>query len=138
MTYASLGARMLSLIVDGAVLSAGYVWASFFVALLTPFDDRGYVSPNATFAGSVIVVVVLTGYLFIGEALGQTIGKRVCGLRVVTARDWGAPGAWRGLARLVLAIASLLPLGAGYMMILFDSERRAFHDRVTGTRVIDR
>ncbi|MHB8515029.1 MAG: RDD family protein [Dehalococcoidia bacterium] len=130
-TYAGLGVRMLSLIVDAAVLSAGYMWVSFFVSFFTAFDDVGRV-------GAAVLVSVLAGYLYVGEAIGQTIGKRVCGLRVVTAQDWGAPGAWRGLARLVLAIASLLPLGAGYMMILFDSERRAFHDRVTGTRVIDR
>jgi len=40
------------------------------------------------------------------------------------------------LRRLGWSLLSLLPLGLGYLWIVFDPLRRAWHDRLSGTRVV--
>jgi len=40
------------------------------------------------------------------------------------------------LRRLAWAVVSWLPLGLGYLWILVDPQRRAWHDRLSGTRVV--
>lgn len=66
---------------------------------------------------------------------GQTLGMRSWRLRVI--RDDGQPLAWRdALKRLVGALLSWLPLGLGYLWILVDRDRLAWHDRLSGTRLV--
>ena len=63
---------------------------------------------------------------------GATLGKRAAGLRVETltlARAFG-----RGFAHLL----SLLPLGIGFIAAAFDPRRRAWHDRIADTVVIEK
>jgi len=65
---------------------------------------------------------------------GATLGKMACGLRITTAG--GPPGYYRAFGRYAAEIVSGLMLGIGYLMVAFDSERRAFHDRICNTWVI--
>jgi uncharacterized RDD family membrane protein YckC len=86
----------------------------------------------------------LVGYLaFLGlvyatyftGTCGRTVGKIVCGLRVVDVAGQ-APGYPRALARAILGIAGLAFLGLGLVPIFFDPARRALHDRILRTRVV--
>jgi uncharacterized RDD family membrane protein YckC len=66
---------------------------------------------------------------------GQTLGMQSWRLRL--EREDGRLIDWRtGLARLCLATVSFLCLGLGYWWILVDRDRRAWHDRLTATRVV--
>jgi uncharacterized RDD family membrane protein YckC len=66
---------------------------------------------------------------------GQTLGMRSWRLRVV--RDDGSPLQWHdALKRLLCASLSWLPLGLGYLWILVDRDGLAWHDRLSGTRLI--
>jgi uncharacterized RDD family membrane protein YckC len=66
---------------------------------------------------------------------GQTPGMRFLSIRVT---QHGARHLTFGCAirRVFAVIASLLPLGLGYLAILRDPQRRAWADRMTGTAVI--
>ncbi|HET7930263.1 MAG TPA: RDD family protein [Rhodanobacteraceae bacterium] len=67
--------------------------------------------------------------------VGQTIGMRAWKLKLVR-REGGLPG-WRTAAlRFVLASLSLALLGCGFWVAWFDPERRTWHDRVCGTRML--
>lgn len=56
-------------------------------------------------------------------------------LRVV--RNDGAPlNGSDALKRLLCALLSWLPLGLGYLWILVDRDRLAWHDRLSGTRLV--
>lgn len=82
-------------------------------------------------------LLLLTGAYFVvsWQRVGATIGMRAWKLRVVDAA--GARLGWRlGALRFVLALVSLAFAGAGFWMAWFDAERRTFHDRVCGTRVV--
>jgi uncharacterized RDD family membrane protein YckC len=66
---------------------------------------------------------------------GQTLGMKSWRIRVV--RSDGASLSWPdALKRLFFALLSWLPLGLGYIWILFDKENQAWHDRLSGTRLI--
>jgi len=66
---------------------------------------------------------------------GATLGKMALGLKVVRSNGdslgWGVSS-----GRYLMHIVSGLILLIGYIMIAFDSEKRALHDRVCDTRVI--
>ncbi len=66
---------------------------------------------------------------------GATPGKMALGLKVVRSNGdslgWGV-----SFGRYLMHIVSGLILLIGYIMVAFDSEKRALHDRVCDTRVI--
>lgn len=66
---------------------------------------------------------------------GQTLGMKVWGLRVCTEDGGGLNWSRAGL-RLLAACLSLGSFGMGYLWILVDSESLAWHDRLSGTRVV--
>lgn len=69
--------------------------------------------------------------------VGHTPGMLTWKLELVRA-DGGAP-TWRDAAvRLLSTLASLAACGAGWLWILFDRDRLAWHDRLSGTRIIRR
>ncbi len=65
---------------------------------------------------------------------GQTLGKLVAGVRVMGVEGGPLPvGA--ALLRYAAYYASLLPLGAGFIMAGLRADRRALHDLLAGSRV---
>jgi uncharacterized RDD family membrane protein YckC len=66
---------------------------------------------------------------------GRTLGKIAFGLYVVDAAGH-RPGFLRALARAALGTLGVLLAGGGLVPMLMDPARRAFHDRLFGTRVI--
>jgi len=87
-----------------------------------------------------VVMFVLTWfYPVLFEALwsGQTLGKRVLGIRVVAAN--GAPVGWMAaFARNLLRVVDMLPVGyaAGIVTSLTDPWGRRLGDLVAGTLVV--
>ena len=65
---------------------------------------------------------------------GQTLGMRAWGVRLTTTEGRTA-SAGRALLRYLMATVSLFALGAGFLWILIDRERRSWHDIVSGTRL---
>lgn len=66
---------------------------------------------------------------------GRTLGKIAFGLYVVDSAGQ-RPGFLRALARAALGTLGVLLAGGGLIPMLMDPARRAFHDRLFGTRVI--
>ncbi len=66
---------------------------------------------------------------------GRTLGKIAFGLYDVDAAGQ-RPGFLRALARAALGTLSVVLAGGGLVPMLTDPARRAFHDRLFGTRVI--
>ncbi len=74
---------------------------------------------------------------------GQTIGKRIVGIRVVRHED-GSPAGFVNAALLrgiVNGIFCLLPgVGVAYylvdMLFIFSKDERCLHDRLAGTKVV--
>ena len=84
------------------------------------------------------LIHLLTMFLFFGWFWthgGQTLGMRAWRLRAEkidgTTMDWRA-----SLKRFFAALLSWLGLGLGYLWILVDKDKMAWHDRLSGTRLV--
>jgi uncharacterized RDD family membrane protein YckC len=65
-----------------------------------------------------------------------TPGKMLMRLRVVDADTGGTPPWTRLVARYLGYIVSGLPLGLGYLWMLWDPRRQCWHDRIAHTLVV--
>jgi uncharacterized RDD family membrane protein YckC len=86
------------------------------------------------FEGSIVVIALVfcAGFWTRG---GQTLGMRAWRIRVVAVD--GGPVTWpRAAARFFAGWLAALPAGLGYWWAWIDRERRCWHDRLSGTRVI--
>lgn len=89
----------------------------------------------ASMAG--IVVVVLFLYETVSTALaGRTFAMSLFRLRSVDAETALAPTTGQCVRRTLLYLLSLVTLGIGVLYALFDAERRAAHDHLSGTVVV--
>ncbi|QFG24815.1 RDD family protein [Actinomadura sp. WMMB 499] len=106
-------------------------------------------------AGYVVVFIIGFAYYTITQAKwGQTIGKRACGIRLVTAADqsavsWGQVAGRQafvyGISIVTVLLNFTVPLAAfpvsilstlDSAWILWDPRRQALHDKVAGTIVV--
>lgn len=66
---------------------------------------------------------------------GMTLGMRAW--RVVLLTESGQPADWKlCILRFVGSLLSALPLGAGFAWSLFDEQQRAWHDRLSRSRLV--
>jgi uncharacterized RDD family membrane protein YckC len=82
------------------------------------------------------LVTLLFNFLVLPVFTGATIGKWATGLRI--ERLSGEPlGFGHATLRHTLGyLISLLTLGLGFLLAVFDAEGRALHDRIAGTVVV--
>jgi uncharacterized RDD family membrane protein YckC len=90
---------------------------------------------------SLLGFLVLHGYLL--HKYGQTIGKRLLGIRIVSATDGQivSLGKIFGLRYVPIQIASVIPVVGNILPIIdvlfiFREDRRCLHDLIAGTKVI--
>ncbi|HEY3960182.1 MAG TPA: CHAT domain-containing protein [Solirubrobacteraceae bacterium] len=85
----------------------------------------------------VLALIGASSYYIISEGrMGQTLGKRLIGLRVLDA-DSGRPiGYRRALIRTLGRYVSSIALGAGYWTMINDPMKRCWHDKLTRTVVV--
>jgi uncharacterized RDD family membrane protein YckC len=133
---AGLATRVVAGAIDVALIFAAYSLISGVVASLVA-DIFG---PHP----GLIAVIILTvlGVFAAGAVFatcwalaGQTPGMRFLSIRLL---HHGSRDITLGVAslRVLGVILSLIPLGLGYLAILRDSSRRAWHDHMTGTEVV--
>jgi uncharacterized RDD family membrane protein YckC len=101
------------------------------------FVMAGLLDRNPMVAGALGLHVALSALyqIYLGGILGQTLGKRLLHLRVISSRGQ-APGPVVACLRFLTMAISLSPAGLGWLWCLFDRERRALHDHLSGTYVI--
>jgi uncharacterized RDD family membrane protein YckC len=85
------------------------------------------------------LLMVDGGYLVAFTAtVGQTVGKMASGIRIAGVEPRGGlpPTLQQAVVRAASMLISVAPLGLGMIPALLASDRRALHDRLAGTRVI--
>lgn len=138
---ASRWRRFWALIVDGLLLGVVVV-AALLVGIAAGVDDQ---SDDFALIGYGTYVILLLFYYPLtlsrdGEHNGQTFGKQLLKVRVVTV-EGGPVTFWRGARRDVLGTSVLGFLTGGlYSLIdcpwaLFDGRRQALHDKIASTYV---
>lgn len=146
---AGVGRRLLAALIDALLVSAVALGATLVAALalgvslpgskeLGPdFVLAGLLDRNPMALGALGLLAGMSALyqIYLGGILGQTAGKHLLRLRVISSRG-SAPGPLLGCVRFVALLLSLLPVGLGWLWCLFDRERRALHDHLSGTYVI--
>jgi uncharacterized RDD family membrane protein YckC len=127
-----LARRLAACLYDGLVLVAvlmvaAVLWVGASRAAAPPGDwlFRGY------------LLAVAAAFLAAFWHRGETLGMRAWKLRIVAA-DGQPPGWGRGLLRFACALLSCAALGLGFLWVLVDRDRLAWHDRLSGTRLVYR
>jgi uncharacterized RDD family membrane protein YckC len=153
--YAPIGSRILATVIDVVAYKLGLVLVLVlcaYLVVLTSLDGDGGDS-GAPLAVCVGYIVICFGPLTYRGA-GQSVGKRIVGLRVV--RPDGAPAPlgsvllrelpWRALPLVVLPIQATpsafdlwLAIGAVVIALLANANplRQTFYDRLADTVVVN-
>lgn len=85
--------------------------------------------------GTSTILLPVLYYTLAEGAYGQSLGKALFGISVVTA-DGDALGYGRAFARLLTLPYALLPAGLGLLWAALPPAKRAWHDYISATRVI--
>ena len=121
----------------GAVVYDGLLLIALWLAAMAPVVVFTGEHPSTLARASTQLYLFLVGFAFFGGFWthgGQTLGLRTWRLRVEDAQ--GGRLTWaRALARYAAALLSWLPFGLGFLWILVDPHGRAWHDRLSATRV---
>jgi uncharacterized RDD family membrane protein YckC len=89
------------------------------------------------FSLALYVLLALYNTLCESTPMRGSIGKKLCRLAVVDA-DGQRLGVGRALLRNFVKILSSLPLNIGFLPILWNERRQAWHDKIAQTYVIRR
>ena len=144
--YAGFWVRLLAIFVDGiAVAFIYFVTIILFMIVVALSTGRGPADPEDVgwMVGLVValasfpmafVIPMLYESLLTGR-FGATLGKMLCGLRVV--RPDGARITYgRSFARCFAKWLSYLTFYIGFIIAAFDGQKRALHDHICSTRVV--
>lgn len=136
--------RAVAWAIDGALVAL--VGAALPIALLASSGAlRAEGSLHRAVAGNLPIVlpslafvaVAAFVYATVAHALaGATLGKRIARIRVVDAAGH-PPGIACSASRSAWAVASIALAGAGMLPAILGSSRRALHDLLAGTRVVE-
>lgn len=127
--------RLTAFVVDLVVLSAA-IGATTWVAQSLEILLRPGTRIDLAVALRLVLPLFVAAYYVVSWTIfGQTVGKRLFGLRVV-AVDGGRVGFARALLRLAGYFLSALPAYAGFVWVLVDRRRRGWHDMLARTLVV--
>lgn len=120
--------RAVSALLDGLLIGLPV----YFIIQLLFGDSADNTRDLIMLLYAIILPVVWNGF---------TVGKRMCGIRIVKM-DGGSVGIGTMLLRVVVAgFIYGLTLGAALLvsiiMVVFREDKRAIHDFIAGTQVVD-
>ncbi|GAC1402393.1 MAG: RDD family protein [Pyrinomonadaceae bacterium] len=128
----------------GALL-IDYILLIGIVAVATLFARAGgdksfFGTATMTLGYMTLIVFALFNYVALAAWTGRTVGKWATGLRIIHADAQGVPreiGFARALLRHTVGYAlSIITLGLGFLLAVFDKNGRTLHDFVAGTIVV--
>ena len=148
---ASMAKRLLAFVIDqvaSLLVGGAFVAAGAFSVLLSAQRSVGTgavaepMSPLVLPGAALVLALGLFQWWYQGTR-GFTVGKRLVGLRTLSAVTGRPVGMAKALVRLLVPAAGVLALGVGpivvYVSPLFDGtgRRRGWHDKAAGTMVFD-
>lgn len=119
----SFGRRLVATLVDSVIVGVAY---GILLAI---------VGENAAL-GLTLIGVIAYYTLLEGGATGQTIGKKLLGIRVVDFNTGGSIGYGRAALRLLGRFVSQIPCYLGYLWMLWDKEKQTWHDKFATSVVV--
>jgi uncharacterized RDD family membrane protein YckC len=114
--------RLIALIIDAIIVGVPSVIIGLFV-------------PQAV---SILInlVIGVAYYTYFWSSTGQTVGKMVMGLKVLSSESGQILTVQEAVIRYVCMIVSSIPLGLGFFWALWDPKHDTWHDKLAKTKVI--
>lgn len=138
--------RFEAFVIDLVILSIVQLVSSAFIqTILRFFKLTGLIGRiqafldnstlNIAIGSSVFALFVIGYFVFFWTLVGFTPGKAILGIKVM--RMNGAKLSFgRSLLRFFCYWISALPIFLGFLWVLWDPKRRAWHDKIAGTQVL--
>jgi len=126
----AFGRRLGAYLLDGILL--------FVVSFILLLAMEGVPAEGESYSTLSQGIVSLLGVIyFIGFwAHGTSVGKLVVGIRIVRLTDGEAPGLGLAIVRYLVSVISLLCFLLGYLWMIWDGEKRTWHDKASSTAVV--
>ncbi|HVR20994.1 MAG TPA: RDD family protein [Polyangiaceae bacterium] len=141
---ASFGARFTAALIDALLVLTLVFPLQLYFGVFKGFPEvreQGWLESAAWAGLGFAIWLALNGYLL--KTSGQSIGKRLLGIRIANLGDDRPPSFFRiaVLRELPFRLVSLLPdAGTGLVLLdplaIFKKDRRCIHDHIARTRVI--
>ena len=126
--------RAVAFIIDWGIAVAGYIVIWILAMILGAIAD------------ALALIVLLLGYAamtaysfwiyYLNGATGQSPGKALTGLKVVSEADGSLIGGGMGIVRGLAHILDGFLCGLGYLLPLFDQKKQTISDKVMKTVVL--
>jgi uncharacterized RDD family membrane protein YckC len=132
---AGIGPRAVAAAIDVALLAAVdavIIYLTMKICRLTPAELT--LLPKAPLF--TFLLLQNGGYFVAFTTMGQTFGKMVAGVRVLADDSDNAPDLARSVLRAAVWLVLALPAGLGLLSATLTPDKRGFHDRFAGTRVV--
>ncbi len=138
MQYVGFGRRLVATLLDGLII--GVVQAILGVLLgagMTVGVSNAADGTGGGILANILSLVISIGYVVGYQGMtGQTLGKKVMGIRVVDASG-NKPSYFTFFLRDVIGkLVSSIILLIGYFMILWDGKKQGVHDKIASTYVV--
>lgn len=134
--YAGLVTRAVAIGLDALAINVIAILTGGAVNLIASLlGHHGSVSPlEAVFGAAAWLVWAVAYFVTFWTLTGQTPGDRLMGIRVFSSAS-GRIRIRQALLRFGAMLLAALPLGAGFLPVLYDERRRGWHDKVAKTVV---
>jgi uncharacterized RDD family membrane protein YckC len=134
--YVGFWKRLLAFIIDTVIVMAVTV-----PLLWAVYGRAHFARTEPGFAGfwDVVIQVVLPAIAVIlfWRYRGATPGKMLVSARIVDAVTHGAPSTGKLIGRYFAYLVSIIPVFLGFLWIAFDKRKQGWHDKLSGTVVIN-
>ncbi len=136
--YAGFWRRLSAFFIDMVLLTLmlSPIVSFFGKVNLSPSLDSYQVIALPGWMQSLINLLLFILTVFLWVRFRGTPGKLLLGCRLVDANSGGALRVGQAVLRNIAYLASLLPLGLGFLWIAWDKRKQGFHDKIAKTVVI--
>ncbi len=128
-TNAGLLRRLAAILYDSLLILAIWMLSSLLLVATTGSEVTG------VYFQLFLYLELALFYIYFWKARGQTLGMQTWKIQTLNQAGENL-NLTQCCLRFFFATLSVLCLGAGFIWILFDRQRLAWHDRASGTRVI--
>jgi len=130
--------RLIAYVIDAVIVAAMIALGGWIAVLLDNLLTTLNVETRSTLAAIyvfLIPVIAALYYVVFWSLTGRTVGKWFMGLKVVNP-EGRPPTIARSFVRLFGYLVSAVVFWLGYVWVLIDGERKAWHDHMANTYVV--
>lgn len=137
--YASWGRRLAAYLLDLVIIIVPLVVLIVAIAASDPSEDgAAWIVVVVAYIATIVLPFIYFTY-FHGEPSGQTPGKRLLGIRVVSDETGRSIGFGRAFGRYAITAVFgffFIPVILDYLWPLWDTKNQTLHDKVVGSVVV--